>query len=133
MGDSDIRFGVDLYELEKAAKADFPLVSTDYGIAISNCNAVHDGVAKAMQRPTYFGGDAEGPVFRAYLTLHETVVSYLTSTKSNLDDTATALDAAAHYFAGTDRAASDEMNRRIHDDPQLTPPPYQPHHRPMPE
>ncbi|MFI6044181.1 hypothetical protein ACIA8C_21300 [Nocardia sp. NPDC051321] len=119
MGVSDIRFGVELYELEKAAKADFPQIALDYSIAIGSCRSVTDQLAQVMDRPAFFGGDAKGPVYNAYLALHETVLSFLTDTVKNLEDTATALDNAAQYFAVNDHAAADEMNRRIRDDPAL--------------
>ncbi|MGK3199781.1 hypothetical protein [Amycolatopsis sp. MEPSY49] len=32
-------FGVDLYELEKVAKVDFPTISADYGDAIGSATA----------------------------------------------------------------------------------------------
>ncbi|MFI6170746.1 hypothetical protein ACIBCN_28455 [Nocardia sp. NPDC051052] len=120
MGVSDIRFGVELYELEKAAKADFPQIALDYSIAIGSCNSVTDQLAQVMDRPGFFGGDAKGPVYNAYLALHATVVGFLTDTVKNLEDTATALDKAAQYFAGTDQTAAEEMNRRMHDDPALS-------------
>jgi hypothetical protein len=112
-------FGVDLYELEAVAKGDFPLISADYGDAIGSSDRVLGGVAQAMRRPAQFGGDALGPVYQAYLDLHNTVVGFLKETKVNLDDTAVALDKAAQLYAETDQAASDEMNRREHGDPEL--------------
>ncbi|WP_405163234.1 hypothetical protein OG203_44425 [Nocardia sp. NBC_01499] len=119
MGDSGKRFGVDLYELEQAAKGDFPQIALDYSIAIGSCNSVSDGLAQVLERPVYFGGSAQGPVYDAYRALHATVLGFLTDTQKNLEDTATALDKAAQYFAGTDREAGDEMNRLMRDDPTL--------------
>ncbi|WP_328607308.1 hypothetical protein OG943_46815 [Amycolatopsis sp. NBC_00345] len=112
-------FGVDLYELEKVAKVDFPVVSADYGDAIGSCDRVRGDIAQAMQRPEQFGGDGLGPVYQAYLDLHDAVTGFLKETKNNLDDTATALDKAARYYAGTDHAASDELNRRARLDSEL--------------
>jgi hypothetical protein len=112
-------FGVDLYELEKVAKVDFPVVSADYGDAIGSCDRIRGEVDQAMRRPEQFGGDALGPVYRAYLDLHDAVAGFLKETKANLDDTATALDKAARQYAETDRAASDELNRRARLDPEL--------------
>ncbi|MFD6156117.1 hypothetical protein ACFWF7_24275 [Nocardia sp. NPDC060256] len=120
MGDSGKRLGVDLYELEQAAKGDFPQIALDYSIAIGSCNSVADGLAQVLERPAYFGGSTQGPVYDAYRALHTTVVGFLTDTQKNLEDTATALDKAAQYFAGIDREAGDEMNRRMHDDPALS-------------
>ncbi|MEV4315337.1 hypothetical protein [Actinocrispum sp. NPDC049592] len=54
-------FGVDLYELEKVAKADFPVISADYGDAIGTCDRVRGGVDHAMRRPDHFGRDELGP------------------------------------------------------------------------
>ncbi|MEU7145974.1 hypothetical protein ABZ942_41490 [Nocardia sp. NPDC046473] len=119
MGDSGKRFGVDLYELEQAAKADFPQIALDYSIAIGSCNSVSDRLAQALERPAYFGGSTQGPVYDAYHALHATVLGFLTDTQKNLEDTATALDKAAQYFAGSDREAGDEMNRLMRDDPTL--------------
>ncbi|MFI6044251.1 hypothetical protein ACIA8C_21655 [Nocardia sp. NPDC051321] len=116
---SNTRFGVELYELEKVARGDFPKISGDYSNAIDDCDHVHSDVAQAMQRPENFGGGPCGPVYQHYLDLHEAVVGFLKETKTNLDDTATALDKAARYFAGTDRAAAAEMNRRVHGDPEM--------------
>ncbi|WP_405164384.1 WXG100 family type VII secretion target [Nocardia sp. NBC_01499] len=113
------RLGVELYELEKAAKADFPVISDDYGTTIGHCDRVRAEVDQAMRRPAYFGGDPLGPVHQAYLDLHDTVAGFLKETKTNLNDTAAALDRAARYYAQTDREAGDEMNRRAHNDPEL--------------
>ncbi|HEV7950157.1 MAG TPA: hypothetical protein VGP24_10350 [Glaciihabitans sp.] len=112
-------FGVDLYELEKVAKVDFPIVSADYGDAIGTCDRVRGEVDRAMRRPEQFGGDALGPVYRAYLELHDAVAGLLKETKANLDDTATALDKAARHYAETDHAARDELYRRAQNDPEL--------------
>ncbi len=112
-------FGVDLYELEKVAKVDFPVVSADYGDAIGSCDRVLGGVDRAMRRPEQFGGGALGPVYQAYLDLHETMTGFLKETKTNLDDTAAALGTAAQHYAGTDHSASDELHRRARLDPAL--------------
>jgi hypothetical protein len=112
-------FGVDLYELEKVAKVDFPTVAADYGDAIGTCERLRGELAQAMQRPAKFGGDALGPVYQAYLDLHDTVTGFLKETKANLDDTATALDKAARHYAETDQAARDELYRRAQNDPEL--------------
>ena len=112
-------FGVDLYELEKVAKVDFPIVGADYGDAIGSCDRVRGELAQAMQRPAQFGGDALGPVYQAYLDLHDTVTSFLKETRTNLDDTATALDKAARHYAENDQAARDELYRRAQNDPEL--------------
>ena len=111
-------FGVDLYELEKVAKADFPVVSADYGDAIGDCERVRGEVAAAMRRPAEFGGEF-GPVYQAYLGLHDAVAGLLTETRTNLDDTAKALDKAAQLYASRDRAAADEFHRRAKNDPEL--------------
>lgn len=112
-------FGVDLYELEKVAKVDFPTVAADYGDAIDSCDRVRGELAQVMQRPAQFGGDALGPVYQAYLDLHDTVTGFLKETKTNLDDTATALDKAARHYANNDQAARDELYRRAQNDPEL--------------
>ncbi|MGW5715517.1 WXG100 family type VII secretion target [Amycolatopsis sp. NPDC003865] len=112
-------FGVDLYELEKVAKVDFPTVSADYGDAIGSCNRVRSDLAQVMRRPERFGGDPLGPVYQAYLNLHDTVLGFLNETRANLDDTATALDKAARHYAETDQAARDELYRRAQNDPEL--------------
>ncbi|MFI6170776.1 hypothetical protein ACIBCN_28605 [Nocardia sp. NPDC051052] len=111
--------GVDLHRLEQAAKAHFPAISADYGETIGNCDRVRGEVEQVMRRPEQFGGDTLGPVYRVYLDLHDTVMGFMKETRTNLDDTATALDRAARMFAGMDREAADEMNRRVHDDPEL--------------
>ncbi|QWF79448.1 hypothetical protein [Amycolatopsis sp. CA-230715] len=112
-------FGVDLYELERVAKVDFPVVSADYGDAIGSCDRVLDGLGQAMRRPEHFGGDALGPVYRAYLDLHDAAVGLLKETRRNLDDTATALDRAAQLYAERDQEAGDTLNRRAQSDPEL--------------
>ncbi|NBH11310.1 hypothetical protein [Amycolatopsis sp. SID8362] len=112
-------FGVDLYELEKVAKVDFPTISADYGDAIGSCNRVRGELAQVMRRPEQFGGDALGPVYQAYLDLHDTVLGFLGETRTNLDDTATALDRAARHYAETDQAARGELYRRAQNDPEL--------------
>lgn len=66
--------------------------SADYGDAVGSCNRVRGELAQAMRRPEQFGGDSLGPVYQAYLALHDTVSAFLDETKANLDDTATALD-----------------------------------------
>lgn len=112
-------FGVDLYELEKVAKVDFPTISADYGDAIGSCNRVRGDLARVMRRPEELGGDTLGPVYQAYLSLHDTVLGYLNETRTNLDDTATALDKAARHYAETDQSARDELYRRAQNDPEL--------------
>ncbi len=112
-------FGVDLYELEKVAKVDFPTISADYGDAIGSCNRVRGDLARVMRRPEQFGGDTLGPVYQAYLSLHDTVLGYLGETRTNLDDTAMALDKAARHYAEIDQSARDELYRRAQNDPEL--------------
>ena len=70
-------FGVDLYELERVAKVDFPTISADYGDAIGSCDRARGDLAQAMRRPEQFGGDALGPVYQAYLDLHDTVLGFV--------------------------------------------------------
>ncbi|WP_107656016.1 hypothetical protein [Nocardia suismassiliense] len=111
--------GVDLHRLEQAAKVHFPAVSADYGEAIGKCDQVRGQIEQAMRRPEQFGGDTLGPVYHAYLDLHDTVMGFLKETRTNLDDTATALHRAAQIFAGMDRKAGDEMNRLVRNDPEL--------------
>lgn len=106
-------FGVDLYELELAAKSDFPAISGDYGKAIDSCGQARSAVEGVMCRPEYFGSDTLGPVYPAYLELNDTVVGFLQETRTNLDLTATALDKAAQLFAATDAGAADEFNKQI--------------------
>jgi uncharacterized protein YukE len=113
-------FGVDLYELEKVAKVDFPIVSADYGDAIGSCDRVRGELAQAMRRPEQFGGDALGSVYQTYLDLHDTVTGFLKETRTNLDDTATALDKTARNYAETDQAAHEELHRRAQNDPELS-------------
>ncbi|MEA5367601.1 hypothetical protein VA596_49280 [Amycolatopsis sp., V23-08] len=72
-----------------------------------------------MRRPEQFGGDALGPVYQAYLDLHDTVMGFIGETKANLDDTAIVLDKAAQHYAATDQAAHDELYRRAQNDPEL--------------
>lgn len=110
--------GADLHRLEQAAKVHFPAVSEDYRLAIDNCDKARGEVEKVMRRPEQFGGDALGPVYRAYLDLHDTVMGFMKETRRNLDDTGAALDKAAQIFAAMDREAADEMSRRIRDDDQ---------------
>ncbi|MBF6062313.1 hypothetical protein IU500_10150 [Nocardia terpenica] len=113
--------GADLHRLEQAAKVHFPAVSADYGLAIDKCDKVRGDVEQVMRRPEQFGGDALGPVYRAYLDLHDTVLGFMKETRRNLDDTGAALDKAARIFAAMDREAADEMNRRVHDDDNPAP------------
>ncbi|MFF3228910.1 hypothetical protein ACFYV7_39405 [Nocardia suismassiliense] len=112
-------FGVYLYQLERVAKVDFPAVSGDYGFVIGNCDRVRGAVEQAMLRPEYFGGDTLGPVYRAYLDLHDAMVGHLKETRTNLDDTGVALAKAARHFADTDRAAAADMNWRKSQDDEL--------------
>ncbi|MGK3199780.1 hypothetical protein [Amycolatopsis sp. MEPSY49] len=76
-------------------------------------------LARVMRRPEQFGGDTLGPVYQAYLSLHDTVLGYLSETRTNLDDTATALDKAARHYAAIDQSARDELYRRAQNDPEL--------------
>jgi hypothetical protein len=110
-------FGVDLYELEKIAKDEFPTISAIYQDAVSNCDRVHSTLDSAMRRPEQFGGDGLGPVYKAYVALQDAAVGILKETKTNVDDTATALDRTARAYAETDAAASAEMKRRMDQDP----------------
>ncbi|GLY36602.1 hypothetical protein Amsp01_026260 [Amycolatopsis sp. NBRC 101858] len=64
-------------------------ISADYGDAIGSCNRVRGDLAQAMRRPEQFGGDALGPVYQAYLALHDCVSGLLSETKTNLDDRTT--------------------------------------------
>ncbi|MFC9432977.1 hypothetical protein [Nocardia sp. NPDC057030] len=109
-------FGVELYKLDKVANDYFPAIATDYQKAIFHCNSVENAVENMMRRPQYFGGETLGPVYRAYMHLHLAVVNCLIDTKTNLDDTGVALAKAGRYFADTDRAAAEEMNRRKQED-----------------
>ncbi|PPK67021.1 hypothetical protein CLV40_10817 [Actinokineospora auranticolor] len=113
-------FGVDLYELEKVAKVDFPVIAADYADAIGSCERLRSDLAQVLQRPEQFGGGTLGPVYQAYLELHDTVTGYLKETKTNLDDTAAALDRAASRYAETDEVARDELHRRAQSDPELS-------------
>ncbi|MEU7146137.1 hypothetical protein ABZ942_42325 [Nocardia sp. NPDC046473] len=119
MVDQGRRLGVHLYELEKAAKVDFPTISSDFGAAIGNCDRVRSAVEQVMRRPEHFGGDALGPVYPAYLDLHDVVAGFLKETRTYLDGTAAALDRAAQLYAGVDRQSANEMNRRVHEDPEM--------------
>ncbi len=105
-------FGVDLYKLDKVANEYFPAIAQDCGKAIRHCDSVEGEVEHAMQRSSYFGGESLGPVYRGYMHLHFAIVGFLRETKTNLDDTSVALNKAVRYFAETDRAAANEMNRR---------------------
>ena len=118
MAHQGTELGVDLYELEKAAKDYLPTVSAVYADATAKCANAIDGLDNALQRPANFGssfGPARGP----YLQLHNIVTGFLKSTMSSLDDTATALDRAAQQYAANDDAAATEFQRRIQLDPPM--------------
>lgn len=117
MVDHGAAFGVDLYELETAAKEDLPTVSAVYGDAVANCDRIPPSLDAAMRRPEHFGGDPLGPVHKSYLALHHAAAGVLRKTKGNLDDTATALDKAVQLYAASDNAAKTELERRSKEDP----------------
>lgn len=114
-------FGVDLYELEKIAKEQFPAISAAYGDVLAQCDRAYGMADDAMRRPDHFGGDRLGPVHKALAEMHGVVVGLLRETKANLDETAQALDTAARKYAEMDHEAGAELKRREQNDP-LRPP-----------
>lgn len=113
-------FGVDLYELEVAAKEDLPTVSADYSAAVGSCNQVKNELDGAMRRDPYFG-DTLGPVHTSYVALHDVVARHLISTRNNLDDLAIALGNAVKTYAENDAAAKADLDRRLRDEPPQPP------------
>ncbi len=124
MAESKAAFGVDLYRLEKVAKDHLPTVSLVYDNALGKAKAAEAALDGMSSVPEQFQG-AGGPVSQAYGQMHGAVIGVLTSTRTSLDETATALHEAAMLYAENDQAAADKLHELIEERgkprPELTP------------
>ncbi|GAB3504958.1 WXG100 family type VII secretion target [Amycolatopsis cihanbeyliensis] len=124
MADSGAGFGVDLYQLEQVAKNHLPTAGMVYGNAIGKIESAKTALGGMSAVPPEFHGDS-GSVAQAYDQLHGAIGGVLESTRTSLDETATALHKAVTLYAENDRAAGDKLNKLIEDHgmpkPELTP------------
>lgn len=105
MPDHGADLGVDLYKLLVVAKNDLPSVAAIYTDAGSRFSAVAGSVGGVMHRPDQFGGTL-GPVYSAWVALHDVAASVLATTAASLTDTASVLADSAQRYADTDHAAA---------------------------
>lgn len=112
MTDGDAGFAVDLYRLEKVAKDHLPTVSMVYDKALGKCKDGEAGLSGIANVPEQFHGPG-GSVFHAYGQLHAAITDVLTSTRTNLDETADALHETVRVYAETDQGISDELDRQM--------------------
>lgn len=103
-------FGVDLYALEQVAKSDLPTLSGAYRDAATKAESAHGGVRGLPPEPPELTGD-KGSVFSKYGEAHNAVIDLLRRTRTNLDETAQALQEARDDYAERDRAAQQEFER----------------------
>lgn len=112
MSDSGKELGVDLYDVLVVAKDFLPSVSAEYTGVLADYSMAEAGVAGAMERSAHFGGSTLGPVHDSWLQAKQAAVGFMSSMKTSLDDTATALVRAVELYRAVDQAASDELNRQ---------------------
>ena len=110
MPDHGADLGVDLYKLLVVAKDDLPSVSAIYGDAVAKYGHARSGLDGVMARPDHFGGDP-GPVHAAWVALHGVAAKFMQETRTNLDDTATALVKAVAAYEAIDGGAAEELHR----------------------
>ena len=110
MPDHGVDLGVDLYKLLVVAKDDLPSVSAIYGDAVAKYAQVRSELDGVMARPDHFGGDP-GPVHAAWVALHGAAAKFMRDTRTNLDDTASALAKAVTVYEANDKGAAEELQR----------------------
>ncbi|MBV1851621.1 hypothetical protein [Catellatospora tritici] len=110
MPDHGRDLGADLFRLYTMAKTNLPDVAVEYADAAAFVSDTDVGLSAAFTRPAQFGGP-QGPAYRSWTELRDTVHRFLSDTDENLDETAQALLLAADTYAGTDYAAKVEFER----------------------
>jgi hypothetical protein len=98
--------GVDLYELWKAAKDNYPSVAFQYAEALKGIDATEGGLSYAFRRPDVFGGGTFGPVYQPWRDLHDAIAGTLAETRINLLGVADVLIMAVKVYQETDEEAA---------------------------
>lgn len=81
-----------------------------YEKAAGKCDSAQGMVNGLPKEPEELVSD-QGSVFDKYGAAHNAVVELLKQTRTNLDDTATALQKAAEDYAERDQAAAEQLQR----------------------
>ncbi|HWS31397.1 MAG TPA: hypothetical protein VN408_01495 [Actinoplanes sp.] len=118
----DDNLGVDLYELLKAGKENYPSVALQYSIAVNALDATERGLAAAFRRPDVFGGGTFGVVHDYWRDLRDQVADALNQTRSSLEDTGAVLCMAVAVYEKTDAEAAESLRAVVADrgDPGIT-------------
>jgi hypothetical protein len=109
MPDSGYDLGVDLYDLLRAAKHNFPTVVNEYRSALGNLNAAA-AMEGALHRPEFFGYPG---VQRSWPEAVEGLRRMLDETATSLELTAEALLLAVDRYAAADTGARDALNTQL--------------------
>jgi hypothetical protein len=109
MPDSGPELGVDLYDLLRAARRNFPTVVNEYHAALANVDAAA-GMQHALHRPDFFGFPG---VERYWPEALDGLRRALAETATSLELTGEALELAVSAYSQTDAAAAAELRRLI--------------------
>jgi hypothetical protein len=118
--------GVDLYNLWKAGKDNYPSVANQYAQALRGIDATERGLSYAFQRPDVFGGGTYGPVYQPWRDLRDGLAAALGETRTNLLGVAEVLCMAVRTYQEADDEAAAAfkavLNEREEPQPTLTAP-----------
>jgi hypothetical protein len=109
MSESGHDLGVDLAELWDAGQNQLPQVAGEFTKAVSNLPTSITGI---MYRSGPVGAGGSYGAASAWESLANALSGHLSTTSTNLIDTATALVYAANHYAQTDAEAQAEFERR---------------------
>ena|SRR5690349_24369724 len=98
--------GVDLYDLWKAAKDNYPSVADQYRQALQWIDATERGLTYAFRRPEAFGGGTYGPVYQPWRDVRDSLAAVLGETRANLLGVADVLAMAVKTYQETDDEAA---------------------------
>jgi hypothetical protein len=106
MSDQDKKVAADLYELLEVANEFLPVLSGVYTKVISDTATARGSLESVLQRPSYFGDAAGGPVYRAWATLAADMTKIFGDTVASFGHTRTALLLAVKEFEVADTGAA---------------------------
>ncbi|BCY05674.1 hypothetical protein [Actinoplanes sp. L3-i22] len=97
---------VDLYNLLKAAKDNYPSVAYQYAQALQYVDGTERSLTYAFRRPDVLGGGTYGPVLQPWRDLRDALSDALGETRTNLLGVAEVLAMAVTTYQETDDAAA---------------------------